>query len=95
MVEALELNSLNVNFISPTCCYVLPLCLFACRHFHYIKNVVKISLMKRGSKIPENAGRVAIIKYDKTTRPSEAVRKAMSFFQNIEINQSYFIAESE
>lgn len=51
--------------------------------------------MKRGSKIPENAGRVAIIKYDKTTKPSEAVRKAMSFFQNIEINQSYFIAESE
>lgn len=56
MVEALELNSSSVNFISPTYCYVLPLCLFACRHFHYIKNVVKISLMKRENKIPENAG---------------------------------------
>lgn len=79
MVEALELNSLNVNFISPTCCCVLPLCLFACRHFHYMKNVVKISLMRRGSKVPENAGCVAIIKYDKTTKPSEVVRRARVF----------------
>lgn len=35
--------------------------------------------MKRGSKIPENAGCVAIIEYNKTTKPSEVVRKAMSF----------------
>lgn len=95
MIEALELNSLSVNFISPTYCYVLPLCLFACRHFHYIKNVVKISSMKRENKIPETAECVAIIKYDKTTKPSEAVRRSVSFFQYVEINQPYLIAESE
>lgn len=51
--------------------------------------------MKRGSKIRENAGCVAMIKYDKTTKPSEVVRRAMSFFEYVEINHPYFIAESE
>lgn len=51
--------------------------------------------MKRENKIPENAGWIAIIKYDKTTKPSEVVRRAMIFFKYVEINQLYFIAESE
>lgn len=71
-------NFLNENFIRLfTCYYVLPLCLFACRHVLYIRNVVKVSLMKRSSKIPENAECAALIRYNKTTKPSEGVRRAV------------------
>jgi len=42
-----------------------------------MRNVVKIILMRRGNKVPENAKHAAMIRHNRTTKPS--VRRAMIF----------------